>query len=473
MAADVARRHPANNSDSTTRARHTEIARRYAWQAQQRRKRHDEKPDPARLLTLIRMRELERLFERRYGRLLPDDDAGRDDLIVAAHHIALLRGDVIKHIVDWARAWAPWMPSAEAERLAERVAAEPRKWTADTLAWRLRLSWAERTDLRITTIGAFDMSKAEREVERKRRRREAERARRAKRSTERPRGRPKKCVASRDSTIAGHGFSPDADGSAREAPDTGSDVNASTKENLNTSRAASSLLDLVEGQTPSPPSPNSRAAPPPEVTAEVIKIARSCAEKRFSIRCFVGEREARRLLDLFWPRHMERVYRCQSERARTFSDWQFGFTDVLDREYAARQSFQERRRKWERDRERVRAEWERSWFSGGRALMIAGRAPPRLQIVHDRIEREREQHEARRRISEECRRRYERRYEAAKKVALRRKLVSEGKPPILDSDFILHDSPTWPLLQRWDALSPDEHERVIECWIAEQKDLSR
>jgi MT-A70 len=264
MAADVARRHPANNSDSTTRARHTEIARRYAWQAQQRRKRRDEKPDPARLLTLIRMRELERLFERRYGRLLPDDDAGRDDLIVAAHHIALLRGDVIKHIVDWARAWAPWMPSAEAERLAERVAAEPRKWTADTLAWRLRLSWAERTDLRITTIGAFDMSKAEREVERKRRRREAERAPRAKRSTERPRGRPKKCVASRDSTIAGHGFSPDADGSAREAPDPGPDVNASTKENLNTSRAASSLLDLVEGQTPLPPSPNSRAAPPPE-----------------------------------------------------------------------------------------------------------------------------------------------------------------------------------------------------------------
>jgi hypothetical protein len=65
MAADVARRHPANNSDSTTRARHTEIARRYAWQAQQQRKWFDDKPDPARLLTLIRMRELERLFVRR------------------------------------------------------------------------------------------------------------------------------------------------------------------------------------------------------------------------------------------------------------------------------------------------------------------------------------------------------------------------------------------------------------------------
>jgi hypothetical protein len=74
--------------DRITQARHTEIARRYAWQARQRRKRHEDKPDPARLLTLIRMRELERIFARRYGRLLPDHDAGRDDLIVAAHHIA-------------------------------------------------------------------------------------------------------------------------------------------------------------------------------------------------------------------------------------------------------------------------------------------------------------------------------------------------------------------------------------------------
>ena len=95
MTAQVARRHPANNSDSITQARHTEIARRYAWQAQQRRKRHDDKADQARLLTLIRMRELERLFARRYGRLLPDDDAGRDDLIVAAHHIAFEAAEAV------------------------------------------------------------------------------------------------------------------------------------------------------------------------------------------------------------------------------------------------------------------------------------------------------------------------------------------------------------------------------------------
>ena len=299
MAAEVARRHRTNNTDSNTQARHTEIARRYTWQAQQRRKRSDDDPDPARLLTLIRMRELERLFVSRYGRVLPDDDAGRDDLFVAAHHITFLRGDVIKHIMSWARAWAPWMPSAEVERLAERVAAEPRKWTADVLAWRLRLSWVERTELRITTIGAFDMNKAERETERKRRRAETERARRAKRSTGRPRGRPKKCVASRDSTIAGHGFSPQADALAREVPGTGTDAAAFTKKNLNTSRVAGSLLDLVKDQTPVPASPDPRAAPPPEVIAEAIEIASTYAGKGNCYwRYVVGQQEARRLLDL-------------------------------------------------------------------------------------------------------------------------------------------------------------------------------
>jgi hypothetical protein len=389
MAAQVARRHLANNSDSITQARHTEIARRYAWQARQRRKRHEDKPDPARLLTLIRMRELERLFARRYGRLLPDDAAGRDDLIVAAHHIAFLRGDVIKHIVGWARAWAPWMPSAVAERLAERVAAEPRKWTADALAWRLRLSMAERTELKITTIGAFDMSKAEREVERKRKRREAERARRAKRSTKRPRGRPKKCVASREEPIAGHGFSPDRGGSAREAPDTGLDVNASTQKTRNTSRAASCFLDLVEGQTPLPPWPNPRAAPPPQVIAEAIKVARTYRPRDNRdtqwidgnlVRHYVGELEARTLIYRLWPRHIERVHRRNSERERafTFGKWQSDFKAELDREYAAKRRFRGRRHKWERDRERAKWQKQRELeITGGRAPRPVKIKPPR------------------------------------------------------------------------------------------------
>src|SRR5262249_23017691 len=71
-----------------TAARHAEVARRYAWQARQRSGPYGQKR-----VSLVRLRELERLYEYRWGRHLPDDDSGRDDLVLAAHHIAHLRGE--------------------------------------------------------------------------------------------------------------------------------------------------------------------------------------------------------------------------------------------------------------------------------------------------------------------------------------------------------------------------------------------
>jgi hypothetical protein len=143
---------------------------------------------------------------------------------VIALAIAHLGGDAVAHILAWARAWAPWMPQGEARETAERIADEPQKFTADSLAWRLRLSTAERTALRITTVGAFDVSKAERAEERKQKNREAMRIRRAKNSLGRSRGRPKKsplknpCTAVKD-TVAVHGFSDQAR-AAQEPPTT-------------------------------------------------------------------------------------------------------------------------------------------------------------------------------------------------------------------------------------------------------------
>ena len=194
------------------------------------------------------------------------------------------------------------------------------------------------------------------------------------RSYGRPRGRPKKCVASRDSPVSGHGFSPDADGSAREAPDTGPDVNAPTKQNLNTSRAAGSLLDLVEGQTPLPPSPNPRAAPPPEVTAEAIKIARTYAGRGNTVLHGVSDREARRLLGLFWGR---RIAAYDNDRALALTHWQWGFKDALDHEYAARSMFRERRGSWEWHRERVKRQQQHELaITGGRRRPPVKIKPP-------------------------------------------------------------------------------------------------
>jgi hypothetical protein len=183
-------------------ARLTEVARRYAWQAEQRRGALSS----TRRITLIRMRELERIFEVRYGRYLPDDDAGREDAEILAHHIAQLRGEVTTHIQNWLRMWAPWMREAEAKALIARVSSRPLKFTSDNLGGRLRLTMAERKALDITTIGSHELTKAQRAELRKRKKAEAERERRRRRAeaegrTLRPkRGRPPKnsCTAGRD-----------------------------------------------------------------------------------------------------------------------------------------------------------------------------------------------------------------------------------------------------------------------------------
>ena len=62
---------------------HAEIARRYkAKQAQK----------PRVSIGSLRINELNRLFTARYGLTLPDDDAGRDDIVVMAQHLACRPG---------------------------------------------------------------------------------------------------------------------------------------------------------------------------------------------------------------------------------------------------------------------------------------------------------------------------------------------------------------------------------------------
>jgi hypothetical protein len=149
--------------------RHAEIARRY-------KAKQADKPPVS--ITALRIAELRRLFLHRYGRILPDDDAGRDDALIMAHHIARRQGDARKRIQSWIELQAPWMAKDEMATLIDHVVARPLKWRADKLAPRLRLTEAERRQLRICTIGCVDLTKQERELARKVRHRQTDRARR-------------------------------------------------------------------------------------------------------------------------------------------------------------------------------------------------------------------------------------------------------------------------------------------------------
>jgi hypothetical protein len=117
-------------------------------------------------IVALRIADLSTLFRSRWGLVLPDDDAGRDDLRLAADHLAALAHPA-RAITRWLETWAPWLTLAEHRQIIADGIANQRHWKADALAWRLRLTREERTMLGITTIGAIDHGKAARTKKRR------------------------------------------------------------------------------------------------------------------------------------------------------------------------------------------------------------------------------------------------------------------------------------------------------------------
>jgi hypothetical protein len=78
-----------------------------------------------------------------------------------ASHLAK-RPEAERRIPAWLSLWAPWLTAEEVADLTTGTISKPLRWRADKLAWRLRLTEDERRRLRITTIGAIDLTKAQR-----------------------------------------------------------------------------------------------------------------------------------------------------------------------------------------------------------------------------------------------------------------------------------------------------------------------
>jgi hypothetical protein len=129
----------------------------------------------------LRVGDLRRLLNRRYGPSLPNDDAGREDLRELLLAISL-GPDPRRKMLNAIGLWAPWMPQDEIDALIEGIDRTPvgqRHRTGKDLGERMRLTNTERERLRLWTIAAYDMTAEERVEWRKVKARERMRRRRA------------------------------------------------------------------------------------------------------------------------------------------------------------------------------------------------------------------------------------------------------------------------------------------------------
>jgi hypothetical protein len=139
--------------------------------------------------TAHRLREIEHIVDHRYDGRLPDTDDADIILSQVADcivHMIWKKGlrpnssEVTDRLELWCERRAPDV-SVKLRREAARLALRRTHIDdADTCGDRLRLSYEERTLLGLTTIGSYDVRKAERTKRAKARKRERDRARMAK-----------------------------------------------------------------------------------------------------------------------------------------------------------------------------------------------------------------------------------------------------------------------------------------------------
>jgi hypothetical protein len=139
--------------------------------------------------TTHRLREIERIISHRWGEVQDTDDADIileqvADCLLKMHWKRTLRQLPLEVLADRVR-WAPWASIFQCRDAARQALRRRRVDSADQCAVRLRLSYAERTQLRITTIGAWDVNKRERAKLRRKRKLIRDRERQARKRAER------------------------------------------------------------------------------------------------------------------------------------------------------------------------------------------------------------------------------------------------------------------------------------------------
>jgi hypothetical protein len=114
-----------------------------------------------------RINEIQKVIRHRHGVVPATDDADRYVWLVAEHMMQISPIRLGERLVMWASKWAPDMPKEQIEEIADGVLkGKGYSFGADRIAELLGVKEEEREALGITTIGAVDRLKAEREQDR-------------------------------------------------------------------------------------------------------------------------------------------------------------------------------------------------------------------------------------------------------------------------------------------------------------------
>jgi hypothetical protein len=126
--------------------------------ARRKERRLDDRRRGVNIQLIMQNAEVPRLLRYRYGGdVLPDDDAGRDDLFIALQ-VRAPKGEGEPVLRDYIKRIAPWLTPHETAALLDRVYGKPFKFNATTLGEKFGVHDAERTFLGLTQMRPVDIS---------------------------------------------------------------------------------------------------------------------------------------------------------------------------------------------------------------------------------------------------------------------------------------------------------------------------
>lgn len=128
------------------------------------KKRPGDDADKWELIRRLRYGALLKLFRHRWGHVLPDDDAGRDDLWLLVNNVSLAAAEPEKKMHHVIEMWAPWMSEEERSAYVKHVLGLDiceRTPTAKELGERLGLTNTEREALKLWPFLPIDKTEDE------------------------------------------------------------------------------------------------------------------------------------------------------------------------------------------------------------------------------------------------------------------------------------------------------------------------